>query len=262
MINIGIIGLGFMGTMHLKNYMKNNKSKVVALCDLNEKRISGEEFASGNIEIKDDERIDFSRFKQYKNIDDIILDKDIDVIDICLPTNMNADVAIKAMEADKNVLCEKPMALTVEEGSNMLKTAKDKKVTLMIAHCLRFWPEYVYLTQITQNKGLGRLHSLFLSRLVSYPLYSYENWLLDEKSIGTILIHHIHDVDYLVSLFGKPKSLTSQGVYEKGKGYLHVVTQYFYDHIPVVTAVGGWMMPATFGFNMGYTAIFEKGTLI
>jgi predicted dehydrogenase len=263
MINIGIIGLGFMGSMHLNNYLKNDKSRVVAVCDLDESRASGEKNISGNIDIDRDEKIDFSRFKQYRDISDIVSDKDIDVIDICLPTDITADTAIKAMEAGKNVLCEKPMALTLEEGSRMIKTAREKKVILMIAHCIRFWPEYIYLTQVIKNKDLGKLNSLFLSRLVSHSSYSYDNWLLDEKkSKGAILNLHIHDVDYLVSLFGKPKSLMAQGFYEKDKGYSHVVAQFNYDQVPVVTAVGGWMMPATFEFKMGYTAIFEECTLI
>ena len=262
MINVGIIGLGFMGMMHLKNYIKNDKARVIALCDSNKKRTKGEEIAGGNIEIGE-EKIDFSKFKQYENIDEIIEDKKIDVIDICLPTDMNADVAIRAMKEGKNVLCEKPIAMTVEEGGKMLEVAEEEKVTLMVAHCLRFWPEYIYLRETIQNKSLGKLQSLFLSRHVSHPLYSTENWLLNEdRSNGAILNLHIHDVDYLVSLFGKPKGLTSHGAYKEGEGYSHVVTQYFYDDIPVVAAVGGWLMPATFGFNMSYNAIFEKGTLI
>jgi predicted dehydrogenase len=262
MINVGIIGLGFMGTMHLKNYIENNQSKVIALCDLNKKRINGEELEAGNVEIGKGE-IDFSKFKKYEKIDDIINDKDIDLIDICLSSNMNADVSERAMKAGKNVLCEKPMAMTLEEGRKMLAAYKAEKVLLMVAHCMRFWPEYIYLAETVQNKNLGALKSLFLSRLVAYPFYSTEGWLLDEKkSLGAIFNLHIHDVDYLVSLFGKPKNVVSQGVYEIGKGCSHVVTQYFYDDIPVVTALGGWMMPATFDFNMSYTAIFEKGTLI
>jgi len=262
MINVGIIGLGFMGMMHLKNYIKNDKARVIALCDLNKKRTKGEELAGGNIEIGE-EKIDFSKFKQYENIDDIIEDKNIDVIDICLPTDMNSDVAIRAMKEGKNVLCEKPIAITIEEGEKMLEVAEEEKVTLMIAHCLRFWPEYIYLRETIQNKSLGKLQSLFLSRHVSRPAYSSENWLLSEKrSDGAILNLHIHDVDYLVSLFGKPKRITSQGVYKEKEGYSHVATQYFYDDVPVVSAVGGWIVPATFGFNMSYNAIFEKGALI
>jgi len=262
MINVGIIGIGFMGIMHLKNYLKNDKARVIALCDSNKLRTRGEELAGGNIEI-DEEKIDFSKFRQYENIDDIIENKNIDTIDICLPTDMNPDVAIRAMKKGKNVLCEKPIALTVEEGKKMLEVAEEEKVTLMIAHCVRFWPEYIYLRETIQNKSLGGIQGLFLSRYVSRPTYSSDDWLLNEKrSRGAMFNLHIHDVDYLVSLFGKPKRITSQGVYKEKEGYSHVAAQYFYDDAPVVSVIGGWIMPATFGFNMSYIAIFEKGTLI
>lgn len=263
MINVGIIGLGFMGKIHLKSYMENEKSRVVALCDLNKERIGGDDSPLGNIQPNVREKIDFSQFKLYVNIDEIISDKSIDVIDICLPSDMNAEVAIKSMKAGKNVLCEKPIALTIEEGRRIIETARTEKVIFMVAHVIRFWPEYMYLTKIIQDKTLGKLQSLLFSRLISHPTYSQGNWLLDEKrSGGAIFNLHIHDVDYLVSLFGKPKSVVSQGIYEKGKGYSHVVTQYFYPEIPVVTAVGGWMMPEGFAFTMSFNAIFERGALI
>ncbi|MCL5986124.1 MAG: Gfo/Idh/MocA family oxidoreductase [Actinobacteria bacterium] len=263
MLKVGIVGFGNMGALHLNNYLTNYNCKVIALCDLEDERISGEKFFSENIKTSNITKLNFGSFRKYNDIDAIINDKDIDIIDICLPAYLNAEVAIKAMKAGKHVICEKPMANTLKEAKQMLDTAREEKVILMIAQHVRFQIENIYLKNIIKSERLGKLNSLLLSRIGPIPLYSWENWLLDEKkSGGAILNAHIHDTDFIVSLFGKPQKVFTVGVYSKDTGgFSHIITQYLYPDIPIITSVGGWMMPDSFEWKVSYNAIFEKGVL-
>lgn len=261
MIKVGIAGLGIMGLLHLNYHLENDNCKVTAICDVDEKKITSEKYFTDflNAKVK---KLDLDKLIKYKNIEKIITDKNIDVIDICLPVDLHADIAIKAMNSGKHVLCEKPMTNNVDDAKKMVEVAENEGVTLMIGYQTRFWPEYIYLRETIQSERLGKLFSLSLSRIAPHPL-SDRGWLLEEEiSKGAILDVHIHDTDFLVSLFGKPQKVISQGFYKKSSGgYSHVLTQYFYKDVPIVNATGGWMAPESFGFNVSYSAMFEKGVI-
>jgi len=74
-----------------------------------------------------------------------LADREIDAIDLCLPTNLHAPATVAALRSGKHVLVEKPMALNLEEASLMIAEAAKAKRTLMCAQVLRFFPQYSVL---------------------------------------------------------------------------------------------------------------------
>ena len=86
----------------------------------------------------------------------MIEDPELDALDICLPTALHAPLTIAALDAGKHVICEKPMALTVEACGRMLEAGKRNKGVLMVAHVLRFWPAYRVLHQAVAERHLWR----------------------------------------------------------------------------------------------------------
>jgi predicted dehydrogenase len=141
----------------------------------------------------------------------MIEDPGIDAIDICLPTGMHAPMTIAALDAGKHVLCEKPMALTPEDCSRMLRARDRNRGILMVAHVLRFWPAYCFLREVVACRAYGAIRSLSLTRKSGVP--GWAPWLLrPEESGGAILDLLLHDFDQALLLFGLPESMTARTI--------------------------------------------------
>ena len=145
LVKIGIAGLGFMGATHLNAYSKIPDVKIAAVYSNNERALSGDLTQIGGNLNRNYGVHDFFAVRKYREWRDLIEDPRVDAIDICLPTDLHASVAIAALEADKHVLCEKPMALSAEDCDRMIAAAEKRNRVLMIGQVLRFWPEYRYL---------------------------------------------------------------------------------------------------------------------
>jgi predicted dehydrogenase len=254
--------MGGMGHMHFGVYADIRDAEVVALADIQEERLQpGESTEEINVGGGSAE-IDPERHKLYTDPDELIADDEVELVDICLPTFLHADYAIRALEAGKNVLCEKPMAMNADECRRMIAAADSAEGQLMIAQCIRFWPEYAYLKETVESDRLGRLMAVDLWRGGPMPDWSWEGWLKDaERSGGAILDLHVHDVDFVHFLLGRPMGVYSTGAVGTSGGYDIVNTLYRYeDHLSVHTGAAMGLPPAA-GFEMKYSAAFEKGVL-
>ncbi|MFY9177276.1 MAG: Gfo/Idh/MocA family oxidoreductase [Caldicoprobacterales bacterium] len=266
MLKVGLVGIGFMGRGHLDIYMQLEEEgypvKLVAICDIDKDKFEGK-FLPGNLNVGN-LKYDFSKYNLYTDYDEMLEKEDLDYVDIALPTYLHAEATIKALNKGIHVLCEKPMALNTEECQAMIDAAKANNKKLMIAQCLRFWPEYEYLKKCVDSKEYGNVVSAYFFRGGTTPKWSYENWLLNkDKSGGVLLDQHIHDVDAINWLFGTPKMVTTVGrnVFP-GSGYDAVSTNYIYDD-KVINAQDDWTINSSdFGFAMTFRVNFEKGTLI
>lgn len=253
-IQVGIVGLGMMGKYHFDTYQKLKGVKVVAVCDIDEKKRQGIIGPFG--------KIDLSKVKVYSNIEDLLNDPHVDVVDITLPTPAHAPTTIKAFEAGKHVICEKPMARTSDEAKAMLNASKKYKKHLYIAHCIRFWPSYVKAKEIIQSGKYGKVLTAKFNRLSGLPSWSWKNWLQSTSQSGRCALDlHIHDADFVRFLFGKPKAVLSMGASLAPGGIDHIITNYIYTEKYWVVAEGAWEYSTTYPFSMTFTIALEQGTL-
>jgi len=260
MVRVGIIGLGFMGKMHFRCYKANKNVKLVAICDIDEKKFADTGGTAGNISGAD-KPLDFKGVSLYTNFDKMLKEAELDAISITLPTYLHCQYTLKALKAGVHTFCEKPMAMNVGECQKMIDAAKAAKKLLQIGHCIRFWPEYAKLKEIVDSGKYGKVLAATFQRLSLTPTWSWDNWLLDGKrSGGATLDLHIHDSDYVQYLFGMPKEVFSRGVKGQSKDIDHIVTNYIYDG-KVVTAEGGWVMKPGFGFEMSFNVMLEGATI-
>jgi predicted dehydrogenase len=146
MIHVGLVGAGFIGRNHFNQYEQmGDRAAVVALCDKEAGRRAGDwSQVGGNIADAKGTKRDLGGIRPYTEWREILADADVDLVDICVPTFLHREITVAALEAGKHVLCEKPMALSVEDCDAMLAAAAEAKGRFMVAHCIRFWPEYVY----------------------------------------------------------------------------------------------------------------------
>ncbi|GMV97599.1 MAG: hypothetical protein AMXMBFR83_19560 [Phycisphaerae bacterium] len=262
---MGIIGAGFIGRNHYNQYEKmTGRAKVVALCDKDADRRAGDwSKVLGNLADAQGTKRDLGDIRPTSDWKEIVNDPQIDLVDICAPTFLHRDIAVAALQAGKSVLCEKPMALSVEQCDEMLAAAAASRGKFMIAQCIRFWPEYVLLREAVRSGAYGPLRCLELRRCAGTPDYSMGNWITNpELSGGAVLDLHVHDVDFALGLLGKPEAVSAQGYERKGGGVDRVHAQWFYPGGGrVVQLIGAWDLPTGTKFNMGYTAVFEQAAL-
>ena len=258
MIKVGVIGLGMMGNTHLDVYAKRTDVQVVAISDANPDRLSGKERAVGNVEGQAQGSFDINTVKKYAEGKDLIRDKSVEVVDICLTTPLHLEFVKRALKAGKHVLVEKPMARTYRDAAKMAALAAKSDRAVMVAQCMRFWPGWTWLKEAVEKKTYGNVLAATFRRLGSHPGGPfYENGALCG---GGALDLHIHDTDFVQYLFGMPKAVRSVG-YTRITGETdHIATRYEYDHVPMVIAEGGWAMAKGYGFTMQYLVNFENAT--
>ena len=261
MVKVALTGVGFMGKTHLGVYQKLGDVEIAALCDI---RKAATEIttldAGGNIQASSG-AIDLSRTRKYTDFASMIKDGGFDFVDICLPTFLHAEYSILALEAGFHVFCEKPMALTAPETAKMLKAVEKAGKLFSVGQCLRFWPAYVEVKKLIDSGKYGKMKYAELARFSSPPGWGWENWLLDAKrSGGAALDLHVHDVDMLLYLFGRPKSVRSSGVIEADGGVSHIASVYSYPGF-TAASTGGWICSDSFGFNMRAFFVLEGATI-
>lgn len=259
---MGILGFGFMGRMHYANWSRCKNAKVVAICDSNPDIIENSKKAGGNIEGAA-EAIDFDSLKIYSDFDKMLADGIVDAVSITLPTFLHCSFTVKALEAGLHVLCEKPMALNVDECRKMIAAAKASGKILQIGHCIRFWPEYAKTKEIIDSGEYGEVIAATFKRLGTAPTWGADDWFAsDDHSGGVAMDLHIHDSDFVQYLFGMPASVQSFGNPASGKGLKYVTSRYSYGDDKLITAEGSWAMTPTFGFKMSFNIVMEKATIV
>jgi predicted dehydrogenase len=253
-----------MGLTHLDVYASQPGAKVVAIADADPDRRSGKTKATGNVEGQAKGAFDVASVKGYADGMDLIRDPAIQLVDICLPTPLHKPFAIAALEAGKHVLVEKPLARTSADAfaiADAADAAFKKFGTLaMPAMCMRFWPGWTWLKRSIEERRFGRVLSARFQRLASHPGGAfYSN---ADASGAAALDLHIHDADFVRFCFGPPKAVRSAGYSFLTSGVDHILTQYVYDDVPLVSAEGGWAMQPSFAFNMHFTVNFERATAV
>ena len=257
MINVGVIGLGMMGQMHLGAYAKLKGLRVVMVADTDPRRAAGDFSGSWSNLQGGASSLDFTKIRATGNPLELIEAPDIDLVDICVPTPFHVDLALAAIAAGKHVLCEKPLARTAAEARRIAKAAEKGRGYFMPAMCIRFWPEWAWLKQAVEGKTYGKVIAAEFRRVGSMP----PGWFANGKlSGGAILDLHLHDTDFVHHVFGMPDAVSSGGWVGRTGCVDHVVTRYHYAKGPVVTAEGSWAAMPPAPFDMSYRVHFEKAT--
>jgi predicted dehydrogenase len=262
MIRLGLVGLGFIGQQHFGVHAELPGVEVVAVADSRPERVAAQVPSVGG-NLGEAQNLDLSAQARYTSLGEMLAAEQLEAVDLCVPTFRHAELAVQALEAGVHVICEKPMALTVAECDRMLAAAQASGRLLCVAQCIRFWPAYEVLAEMVHSGQLGRLVSAKFWRLSSRPTWSEGGWLMDNaRSGGALLDLHVHDADFILSLFGMPPAVMSRAAnsFSAGDPVDHVLTEYLYPGF-VCTAEGSFAMPPSFPFNMAFTVAGERGLL-
>ena len=171
MVNIGIVGVGFMGVTHYKAVDQVNGGKVAALASRDETKrrgdwrsIQGNFGGGGGVQ-------DLSRVRCYESLDELLADPAIDLVDICLPTTLHVETSMRALAAGKHVLLEKPIAVNLRDADKIMAAAKKHRRQFMGAHVLRYFPEFRLIKKMVAGGEYGKVLAAHFKRIISRPAW-------------------------------------------------------------------------------------------
>jgi predicted dehydrogenase len=260
-VRVGVLGLGFMGRMHVEAYRAANAAglpnRLVAVCDPDPLRRAGRVPPAGNLRTAGAARLfDPREVDGHAAPEELLARDDIDLVSICTWTDSHVDLALAALAAGKHVLVEKPVALRERPAARLAAAARAARTLCMPALCMRFWPGWTWLHDAVADGRFGAVRSAAFRRLAAQPAWAGSFYGDPERSGGALFDLHVHDADFVAWTFGPPRAVCSAGSAD------HVTTLYRYDppgpdH---VTAEGGWDHAEGFPFRMGFTVVFERAT--
>ncbi len=194
-MRVGIVGVGSMGNVHAAAWAKT-EAQIGGFVDIPPRaQAIAEQYGA----------------TAYPNFDTMLAD--VDVVDICLPTHLHHEMVLKAAAAGKDIVCEKPLSLTVAQGQEMIAACKAAGVKLLVAHVVRFFPEYARAKAAVDRGEIGQPAVLRLARETFQPKKAAGNWFLDSaKSGGMILDLMIHDFDYARWIAGEVKTVFAKSI--------------------------------------------------
>lgn len=142
-VKVGLVGLGLVSPSHIKAFQSHPAAEVVAVCDLDE---SHARIVMGEFGIP----------KYYREYEEMLRDPEINLVDICTPTFLHVKMAVEAAEAKKNILCEKPFCMTMEEGETAVKAAKENGVSLTVEESYRFMTSLMKAKELIDAGEIGK----------------------------------------------------------------------------------------------------------
>ncbi len=179
-MRVGIVGTGFMGQTHAAGWAAT--PAVIAGF------VSKDEQTAVSLQNQHGGKI-------YPDLDSMLAD--VDVVDICTPTHLHHQMVLQAAAVGKHIVCEKPLARTLAQAQEMMEACDAAGVKLLVAHVVRFFPEYALAKQKVASGEVGKTAVIRLKRGSFQPKKAQDNWFVDfEKSGGMMLDLMIHDFDY------------------------------------------------------------------
>ncbi len=196
MIKFAVIGQGHIGKRHSEMIRRNPDSQLIAVCDVLPKEKIG---------------LDGITEAYFTSIDDLLAaDLDIDVVNICTPNGYHAEYAIKALQAKKHVVLEKPIALTKLDAEKILFKSLEMSKHVFSVMQNRYSPPSVWLKELVDNDILG---DIYMVKLDCYwnrddRYYKKGNWHGDAKlDGGTLFTQFSHFIDIMYWLFGDVQNI-------------------------------------------------------
>lgn len=205
-VSLGLIGLGYIGKIHLRNCLNLELAKLAAVCDVSKKALR---YAK-----KMGVRNTFTDYEQ------LLKDQKIDAVIIALPTHLHEKCALKAAESKKDIFLEKPLARNVKEGKEILAIAKRNGVKIMVGYPLRFTSSFLSLKEKIQSGVLGEVQGSYATFVASGPFFHRaergiphpvpEWWFNKEMTGGGVLIDlGCHLINLLRWYFGEITDIKS-----------------------------------------------------
>jgi len=198
-LKFAIVGCGRIAQRHAKHIKNTEGARLVAVCDIIEERAAtlGAEYGAD----------------AFASIEALLAASDADIVSICSPNGLHAEHSILSLKAGKHVLCEKPMAISVYDCGEMIKTAEKANKRLFVIKQNRYNPPVHAVKTAIEEGRLGKINSVQLSCFWNRNEAYYQNsWKgTNDLDGGTLYTQFSHFVDLLYYLVGDVKEAKAYG---------------------------------------------------
>lgn len=186
--NIAVVGIGYWGKNLVRNFYE--LGALGALCD-------------ASVSVEESYRLSHKDVKFYRDFDSVLADPSITAVALATPAVSHYEMAKAALESGKDVLVEKPLAVDVHHGEDLVRIAKKQGRILMVGHILRYHPAILKLQELIKSGVLGRINYLYSNRLNIGKIRTEENILWSFAP---------HDISVILALLGEmPSKVSCQG---------------------------------------------------
>jgi predicted dehydrogenase len=242
-MRVGVIGAGGMGAAHAGIYRSMKGVTVAGIAGRHEGRVRKVASRLG--------------IQGFTDLDRLLADDSVDAIDVTVPSAHHREIVLAALERDKVVFCETPLALTLEDADAMIRVAKRRRRLFLVAQLMRFVPEYARVRQAAVSGEFGRPLVASAARL-SPPYWSRSNPRPFDVYGEPLLELSIFDFNYLNWLLGHPRRVFTRGVVgARGAVDHYLVTVEYPRALGIVE--GSTRLPRSHPFNTRLRVLFEKG---
>ena len=197
-MRFAIVGCGVISPFHAKSIVANEKAELVAVVDVIEEKAK---------KLAEEYNVPYV----YTSYEEMLKRDDIDVVNVCVPSGLHAEVAIAAARAGKHVFCEKPLDVTLEKMDAMIQAVKENNVKMGVVYQRRTFPAAIAARKAIQEGKLGKL-VLGDAYLKYYRDQAYYNsagwrgtWELDGG--GALMNQGVHGIDLIQWMVGEVESV-------------------------------------------------------
>jgi UDP-N-acetylglucosamine 3-dehydrogenase len=174
-LGVAVIGAGFWGKNHARVFKELASTELVAVCDVNAERAKSVADQFG--------------VKAYTSSTQMLKNREVEAVSVCTWSTVLAKEALKALEAGRHVLVEKPMASNTKKAEKLLETAEENGLHLTVGFLMRFIPGMRHIREAVENKKIGELVCATAKRVSQWP----------ERigDVGVVKDTAIHDIDVM-----------------------------------------------------------------
>ncbi len=242
-MRVGLVGCGNIGVKgHIPAYARIPNASLVAVCDADAERVNSAALLTGAV--------------AYSDLGDLLEGEEVDAVDICTPPRTHAELSIQAMDAGRHVLCEKPIAHSLEDADAMIASAAENGVRLMVGQVRRFDDRYAAVKEQIEAGRVGR--PVFIRRAERQFLpFPPDAWQWDPAAGGGVILDiGVHVLDLLRWLFGdEPVEIraVAQAVRDSAReagSFDHAMITCRFDGGGIGLAEASWAHPEGFGSGL------------
>jgi len=222
-VNVAVIGTGAWGKNHARVFYELENAHLVAVCDINEERAK-------SIATK-------YNAEYFTNFEDILKRADIEAVSIATPTTTHYSIVEKALDYNKKVLVEKPIASTIEEAKKIANRIKKENHFLMVGFISRFDPSLSLVKEIIRSGKIGKIVHLYARRVGPF-------WPERVGDIGVIKDVALHDIDlFRYYIDSNPISVytIAGSLRHKYEDYASIIMKFENDISAIIEA--NWITP-------------------
>src|ERR687898_1304358 len=226
-----------MGGVHLNAYAGIPEVEVVGVADTRvESAVAGAKIVGA---------------RPYASYEELVAAEDVQVVDVCLPTALHRDLAVRAAGEGRHVILEKPIARTMEDAQQILDAFSADGPRLFVGHVVRFFPEYAGIKQKIDAGDLGTVGVVRTSRRSPF-LLGWNDWYADWRVSGGVLLDLvIHDFDFLRWTLGEVERVYARGLLGREYNRLdYVLATLRFAGGAIAHVEGHWGYPGPFNYSI------------